>query len=60
MAWQKVVMSMPMVEVLDGNSRIIGNIIAYKKYREEVREIKTALDRLEGANTFDIYAESEN
>ena len=53
-------MSMPMVEVLDGNSRIIGNIIAYKKYREELREIKTALDRLEGANTFDIYAESEN
>ncbi len=34
-------------------------ILMIVREREELREIKTALDRLEGANTFDIYAESE-
>ena len=38
----------------------LENIIADRDNREELREIKTGLDRLEGANTFDIYAESEN
>jgi len=37
----------------------MSNNIAYRENREELREIKTALDRLEGANTFDIYAESK-
>ena len=35
-------------------------IIADRENREELREIKTGLERLEGANTFDIYAESED
>ena len=33
--------------------------IADRENREELRTIKASLDRLEGANTFDIYAESE-
>ena len=37
----------------------LENIIADRENREELREIKTGLERLEGANTFDIYAESE-
>ena len=60
MVWQLMVMRMPMVEALDGSSRIIRNIIANKKHREELREIKTRLDLLEGANKFEIHAESEN
>ncbi len=60
MVWQLMVMRMPMVEALDGSSRIIRNIIANKKHREELREIKTGLNHLEDANTFDICAESEN
>ena len=37
----------------------LENIIADRDNREELREIKTELERLEGANTFDIYAELE-
>ena len=58
MAWQKVVMSMPMVEDLDGSFKMTRKYFADRENREELREIKTGLDRLEGANTFDIYAES--
>jgi len=31
-----------------------------RENREELKTIKAALDRLEGANTFDILAESED
>ena len=40
--------------------KIMSNNIADRENREELRTIKAALDRLEGANTFDIYAESDN
>ncbi len=30
------------------------------KSRVELKSVKTALDRLEGVNTVDIYAESES
>jgi len=36
-----------------------NNNISDKENREELRTIKAALDRLEGVNTVDIYAESE-
>ena len=38
----------------------LENIIADRENREELKGIKTALVRLEGANTFYIFAESEN
>ena len=34
-------------------------IIAYKEYRKQLRKFKTGLNRLEGPNTFGIYAKSE-
>ena len=36
-----------------------SNNIADRENMDELRTIKAALDRLEEANTFDIYAESE-
>ena len=53
-------MSTPTVVVLDGSFNKISKYYADRENREELKGIKTALDRLEGANTFDIYAESEN
>ena len=38
----------------------LENIIADRENREELKGIKTALDRLEGANTLNIFAEFEN
>ena len=38
----------------------MSNKIADRENREELKSIKSALDRLEGANTFDILAESDN
>lgn len=38
----------------------MGNNITDSNYIGVLREIKTALDLLEGANTHDIYAESDN
>ena len=40
--------------------KIMSNNIADRENREELKSIKSALDRLEGANTFDIYAESDD
>ena len=39
--------------------KILSTNIADRENREELKSIKSALDLLEGANTFDIYAESE-
>ena len=36
----------------------MSNNIADRENREELKSIKSALDRLEGANTFDIFAET--
>ena len=36
------------------------NIIADRVYIAELRENKTGLNHLDGANKFEIYAESEN
>ena len=36
----------------------MSNNIADRENREELRAIKSALDRLEGGSTFDIFAES--
>ena len=47
------------IQAIAESFKIMSNNIADRENREELREIKTALDRLEGANTFDIYAESE-
>ena len=38
----------------------MSSYIADRENREELKSIKSALDRLEGANTFDIYAETED
>ena len=48
------------IQAIAESFKIMSNNIADRENREELREIKTALDRLEGANTFDIYAESDN
>ena len=40
--------------------KIMSNNIADRENREELKTIKAALDRLEGVNTVDIYAESES
>ena len=48
------------IQAIAESFKIMSNNIADRENREELREIKTALDRLEGSNTFDIYAESEN
>ena len=40
--------------------KIMSNNIADRENREELKSIKSALDRLEGVNTLDIYAESES
>ena len=60
MAWQLMAMSMPMVEVLDGSFKYWENIIANRENREELRENVTVLNHMNGANKFEIYAESEN
>ena len=39
--------------------KIMSNNIAGRENREELKSIKSALDRLEGANTYDIFAESD-
>ena len=41
-------MSIPIVEVLKCNFKIMRKIIVNKEKREEFREIKIGLDRLEG------------
>ena len=51
---------MPMVEVLDGSFTIIRKYYADREDRKELKGIMAALVSLEGANTFDIFAESEN
>ena len=48
------------IQAIAESFKIMSNNIADRENREELKEIKTALDRLEGANNFDIYAESEN
>ena len=60
MDWQKVVMSMPMVEVLDGSFKMIRKYYSDRDNRKELKGIKPSLERLDGANIFDIFAESEN
>ena len=38
----------------------LENIIADRENREELRENVTVLNHMNGANKFEIYAESEN
>ena len=48
------------IQAIAESFKFMSNNIADRENVEELRAIKSALDRLEGANTFDIYAESEN
>ena len=48
------------IQVITESFKVISNNIADRENREELKSIKSALDRLEGANTYDIFAESDN
>ena len=48
------------IQAIAESFKIMSNNIADRENREELKSIKSALDRLEGANTFDILAESDN
>ena len=47
------------IQAIAESFKIMSNNIADRENREELKSIKSALDRLEGANTFDILAESD-
>ncbi len=46
------------IQAIAESFKIMSNNIADRENREELRAIKSALDRLEGGSTFDIFAES--
>ena len=48
------------IQAIAESFKIMSNNIADRENREELRTIKAALDRLEGVNTLDIFAESES
>ena len=48
------------IQAISESFKIMSSNIADRENREELKSIKSALDRLEGANTFDIYAETED
>ena len=48
------------IQAISESFKIISTNIADRENREELKNIKSALDRLEGANTYDIYAESDH
>ena len=48
------------IQAISESFKILSTNIADRENREELKSIKSALDRLEGANTFDIYAESDD
>ena len=48
------------IQAISESFKILSTNIADRENREELKSIKSALDRLEGANTFDIYAEAED
>ena len=47
------------IQAIAENFKIMSHNIADRENREEISSIKSALDRLEGGSTFDIFAESE-
>ena len=47
------------IQAIAESFKIMSNNIADRENREELKSIKSALDRLEGANTYDIFAESD-
>ena len=48
------------IQAISESFKILSTNIADRENREELKTIKAALDRLEGVNTVDIYAESES
>ena len=48
------------IQAISESFKILSTNIADRENREELKTIKAGLDRLEGVNTVDIYAESEN
>ena len=46
------------IQAIDESFKIISNNISDKENRDELKEIKHALDKLEDGNTYDIFAES--
>ena len=46
------------IQAIAESFKIISNNIADKENRDELKEIKQALDKLEGGNTYDIFAET--
>ena len=52
----------PAIQAISESFKILSTNIADRENREELKTIKAALalDRLEGVNTVDIYAESES
>ena len=47
------------IQAIAESFKIMSNNIADRENREELKAIKSALDRLEGGSTFDILAESD-
>ena len=48
------------IQAISESFKIISTNIADRENREELKNIKSALDRLEGTNTYNIFAESKS